>query len=155
MRHFIMVNEAGVYVKDGDFFVQQGGLKEPWGKNWKEIDADGLNHARMIGEAMRARSEYTKVPEPEPQPHRCELVQFLENVGEEVQNARDKFPGRELTMTALTEEVGELARALMDESRQRVYNEAVQVAAMAARVVLDGDSGADARRQRKQLDSVP
>lgn len=155
MKHFIMVNAAGVYVKDGDLFVQQGGLKDPWGKNWKEIDADGLNHARMIGEGMRQRGEFTKAPEPEPQPHKCELVQFLENVGEEIQNARDKFPGRELTMTALQEEVGELARALMDESRQRVYNEAVQVAAMAARVTLDGDSSVDARRLRQNLDSVP
>lgn len=42
-------------------------------------------------------------------------------------------------MTALTEEVGELAKALLDESDQRVYEEAVQVAVMALRVATEGD----------------
>lgn len=42
-------------------------------------------------------------------------------------------------MTALTEEVGELAKALLDEGWSRVQAEAIQVACMAARVAIEGD----------------
>lgn len=42
-------------------------------------------------------------------------------------------------MCALTEEVGEVAKALLDESPDRVYEEAVQVAVMAMRLATEGD----------------
>lgn len=41
-----------VYVKDGDYFIQQGGLKEEWGKNWIRVYANSIDHARGIGEQM-------------------------------------------------------------------------------------------------------
>lgn len=72
----------------------------------------------------------------------------------ELQRARAKFPGDNVTMLALMEEVGELAKATFEESRDRVRKEAVQVATMAMRVVLDGDATLEEWRQRKGLDPL-
>ena len=68
---------------------------------------------------------------------------FLLNVEQETLLAIKKFPEPWGLMTALTEEVGELAKALMDESSDRVWKEAVQVAAMALRVAVEGDPSLD------------
>lgn len=64
---------------------------------------------------------------------------FLEAVWDEVRRARAKFTSSSGAMCALTEEVGELAKAVLDEPWANVRAEAVQVAAMALRVALDGD----------------
>lgn len=77
------------------------------------------------------------------------IDQFLAEVRAEIARARAKFPGNSLQMVALTEEVGELAKALLDEPDENVRREAVQVAAMAARVALDGDASVVAHRARK------
>lgn len=61
----------------------------------------------------------------------------------ELERARKKFPGAALTMVALTEEVGELAKALLDESPERIVEEAIQVAVMAQRVATEGDRSVD------------
>lgn len=71
---------------------------------------------------------------------------FLHAVGIEVQRARAKFPGPNLNLAALTEEVGELAQALLQirEGKSNdwghVVSEAVQVAAMAMRGATEGDA---------------
>lgn len=70
---------------------------------------------------------------------------FLQDVMKELTRARAKFPGNTLQMMALSEEVGELAQALIDhrmgkQTARDVYAEAVQVAAMAVRVAVDGDN---------------
>lgn len=45
----IHVNSGGAtFVKDYDFFVSQGGLKQPWGKAWKVVEADSLAKARAV-----------------------------------------------------------------------------------------------------------
>lgn len=45
----ILVGPSGsTFVQVYSFFVSQGGLTEKWGRAWKIIEADGLNHARMI-----------------------------------------------------------------------------------------------------------
>lgn len=63
----------------------------------------------------------------------------------ELGRARAKFPGSARTFKALTEEVGELAKALLDvkagdaQSNRNVYYEAVQVATMAIRMMEEGE----------------
>jgi hypothetical protein len=71
---------------------------------------------------------------------------FLTAVKAEVIRARTLFPSPNLLMAALTEEVGELAKACLDvrtgkgkAKPQDIYTEAVQVAAMACRLATEGD----------------
>lgn len=71
-------------------------------------------------------------------------ARFLSDVALEAASAKDKFPGARNQLAALTEEVGELATALLERQRGEasdadVFTEAVQVAAMALRVALEGD----------------
>lgn len=35
-------------VKEADYFIEQGGLTEPWGDTWIPVVADGINHARLL-----------------------------------------------------------------------------------------------------------
>ena len=72
----------------------------------------------------------------------------------ELQHARDKFPGPNVTALALMEGVGELATALFSESLERVRKEAIQVAVMAIRCILDGDQTLDDWRASKGLDPL-
>ena len=70
---------------------------------------------------------------------------FIEAVAAEVVKARAKWPGNRVQLAALTEEVGELAQALLQHDYEggaaaKVWKEAVQVAAMAVRVATEGDS---------------
>ena len=76
---------------------------------------------------------------------------FLEDVRAELRRAREKFPGDRITLIALAEEFGELSKALLDETANRVYKEAVQTAVMAARVAIDGDSSVDDWREVRGL----
>ena len=75
----------------------------------------------------------------------------LEMIEGELRKARDKFPKTRHVMNALTEEVGELAQALLDQEyeqgkgrddllNEQVRKEAVQVAAMAIRILEEGDT---------------
>lgn len=63
---------------------------------------------------------------------------FLREVEEEVARARAKFPGNAHQYAALAEEVGEVARALLEGS-DNLREECVQVAAMAMRLAEEGD----------------
>lgn len=59
----------------------------------------------------------------------------------EVLNARTKFPGNKHLLAALTEEVGELAQAMLqDRPHDEIEREAIQVAAVAVRIIEEGDS---------------
>lgn len=70
---------------------------------------------------------------------------FIEDVEREVRRAMKKFPQPNPTIAALAEEVGELSKAMLHirEGKHndwwRVYDEAVQVAAMACRAAIEGD----------------
>lgn len=65
----------------------------------------------------------------------------LSLVEEEVRRSRQKFPGNEHMLAALVEEVGEVARALLESKpRSDVVSEAVQVAATAVRLIEEGDA---------------
>jgi NTP pyrophosphatase (non-canonical NTP hydrolase) len=59
----------------------------------------------------------------------------------EVTAARAKFPGNRHLLAALTEEVGELAQAMLQkQSRERIQKEALQVACVALRILEEGDA---------------
>lgn len=66
-------------------------------------------------------------------------VDFVALVLNEVEFARRKFPSNKVLFAALVEEVGEVAKALQDETRERLISELVQVAAMALRLAVEGD----------------
>jgi hypothetical protein len=80
--------------------------------------------------------------------------QLATDILAELVRARAKFPGKNVTFAALVEEVGELATAIFEESAERVRKEAVQVAVMAMRVVLDGDHAYEPWRWEKGLDPL-
>lgn len=80
---------------------------------------------------------------------------FIADVFDEINRAIAKFPEPNANMTALTEEVGELAQALMDKPRSEVWKEAVQVACMAARVAVQGDPTLDPIREKRGADNIP
>jgi hypothetical protein len=43
----VCVNSAGsAYVKELDFFHEQGGFRQAWGKHWVPVVANNLEHAR-------------------------------------------------------------------------------------------------------------
>lgn len=79
---------------------------------------------------------------------------FLDQVREELIHARSKFPGDRIMTLAMAEEFGELVKAVLDEHSSAVRKEAVQTAAMAARVVLDGDASVNEWRAAKGLDPL-
>ncbi|WP_312218889.1 hypothetical protein [Brevundimonas sp.] len=79
---------------------------------------------------------------------------FLDQVRAELARARSKFPGDRIMTLAMAEEFGELVKAVLDEPSSDVRKEAVQTAAMAARVVLDGDASVNDWRAAKGLDPL-
>lgn len=69
---------------------------------------------------------------------------FIQAVLDEVERARTKFPDNKHLMTALTEEVGEAAMALLDNHHkgkpaEDVRDELKQVACVALRLATEGD----------------
>lgn len=79
---------------------------------------------------------------------------FLDEVRAELIRARAKFPGDRIMTLAMSEEAGELVKAVLDEPAANVRKEAVQTATMAARIVLDGDSSVNEWRAAKGLDPL-
>lgn len=47
--YYIHVTESNVGTKDGEFFVEQGGTREEWGKNWERVEAASMYDARNEG----------------------------------------------------------------------------------------------------------
>ena len=71
----------------------------------------------------------------------CALPSTLDLIDSELDRARTKFPGNTHLTHALTEEVGELAKAqLQRRPRSEVVAEAVQVACLAIRIIEEGDA---------------
>lgn len=79
---------------------------------------------------------------------------LINDILKELVRARIKFPGKNATFAALVEEVGEVATALMEEPASNVRKEALQVAVMAIRLILDGDQTMDSWRDYKNLDKL-
>lgn len=76
---------------------------------------------------------------------------FLERLLEENRRARKKFPSNEKLQCALSEEVGELAKALFEEPFENVYAEAVQVASVAMRIAVEGDASLGRNPEEERL----
>ena len=49
-KYYVHFNGAVWFVKEAEFFESKGGLTEPWGKAWKPIYADSIEHARLKAE---------------------------------------------------------------------------------------------------------
>jgi hypothetical protein len=64
----------------------------------------------------------------------------LIQIAEEVIRAREKFPGNRFLLAALVEEVGELAEAIGNKDPISIGVEAVQVCAVAVRIIEEGDA---------------
>lgn len=79
------------------------------------------------------------------------LDTFVANVRAEAIRARKLFPGRRIMGLALSEEFGELIKASLDESPDRVMKEAIQTACMCARFAIEGDESLDEWRTKKGL----
>jgi len=54
MKEFFAHRNCGgaVFVKDGEFFRQQGGHKDKWGEGWTPIKARNLGEARTKAEKL-------------------------------------------------------------------------------------------------------
>jgi len=116
----------------------------------KAKDREAAIAAAQADYEQRIRSALVKAPAPAESPEAVLSSDILA----ELTRARAKFPGKNVTFAALVEEVGELATATFEEGSDRVRKEAVQVAVMAMRMVLDGDHTFDAWRQEKGLDPL-
>lgn len=46
-KYYVHFNGAAWFVKEAEFFESQGGLTEAWGKGWKQIYADSIEHGRL------------------------------------------------------------------------------------------------------------
>lgn len=49
----VLVRKWGVYLKDWEFFVKQGGLVAEWGREWLTVHAENEEEARAEGERLR------------------------------------------------------------------------------------------------------
>jgi NTP pyrophosphatase (non-canonical NTP hydrolase) len=68
----------------------------------------------------------------------------LQAISAECIKARHKFPNNRLLLAALMEEVGELARALLQgKPKDEIDKEAIQVASVAVRIIEEGDATFD------------
>lgn len=45
-QFYVHFNGASWFVKEGEFFKEQGGLTEKWGNAWRPIWATSIEHAR-------------------------------------------------------------------------------------------------------------
>ncbi len=63
--YMVSVNCVGsVYVKDLDFFHEQGGFREPWGKHWEPVVANNIEHARERGCKLPGARSYEQQAKP-------------------------------------------------------------------------------------------
>ena len=70
-----------------------------------------------------------------------EVDAFFDDVRLEHAHAVTKYPTPNKNLAALVEEVGEVARALLENKpREQLYNECVQVATMAVRIAMEAES---------------
>lgn len=112
---------------------------------WDPVDkyvAAGGNLSELVSEAadqMCAFAESIVNPILEAHIGNPQLARFSAEFIAEVHRARKKFPSNEHLTCALMEEVGEVAKALL-EGTDNLREECVQAACVAARIALEGDA---------------
>lgn len=72
------------------------------------------------------------------------MKSWIDDVNAELERARKKFPNPDFLVTAFSEESGELVKSVLDHmfgksTKDEVYAEAIQVIAMAVRIIEEGD----------------
>lgn len=72
------------------------------------------------------------------------MKSWIDDVNAELERARKKFPKPDFLLTAFSEESGELVKSVLDNmfgksTESDVYSEAIQVIAMAVRLIEEGD----------------
>lgn len=82
-----------------------------------------------------------------------EIDKTLDEIYQETIRGIENFPDPSGLLAALVEEVGELARAMMSEPVERIRAEAIQVAALALRIVADGDPTLNGIRAKNNADN--
>ncbi len=50
--YMVLIQPFGVYVKERSFFLEQGGRRDNWGKNWRRVRARSIEAARNKGKKM-------------------------------------------------------------------------------------------------------
>ena len=50
--YYVSIQSWAVYVKEGAFFIDKGGLRSEWGRNWMPIEANSIEHARQLGKEL-------------------------------------------------------------------------------------------------------
>ena len=53
VTHYVLIKPWSVYVKTANYFIEQGGLKNNWGKNWIGVEANSIAHARELGQKIK------------------------------------------------------------------------------------------------------
>lgn len=85
-------------------------------------------------------------------PSEYSALEFMGQAVREFNRARELFPENNVNLIALMEEVGELAKAMLEEPADNVWKEAVQVAAVAMRCAIEGDVSTVSARKSNQVD---
>ena len=76
---------------------------------------------------------------------------FVNDILDEVQRARKKFPSALNLNVALMEEMGEFANAQLTQDASSVYKEGIQVIAVVFRILSEGDKSLDTSPESRQL----
>jgi len=76
---------------------------------------------------------------------------FLGKVRERLEKAREKYPSPNAMSLGILEEAGEVGKALVKESPERVYDECIDLAVMAMRLAEEGDPHSDVFRKSRGL----
>jgi len=79
---------------------------------------------------------------------------FIDQLRIELARARAKFPDPYGMLAAMTEEVGEVAKAMLEEEPERVRAEAIQVAVTAIRIAVEGDRSLNPFREKAGLELI-
>ena len=133
--------------------TEEWGMKhDPHAGGYYVVYEDGYT---SFSPAKAFEEGYTLIEGPADDPiQREDDNAFLGAVRREAVKARAKSPSSTLSMTALMEEVGELANALLTKPAREVRAEAVQVACMAMRIATEGDNTLEPYRAQQGLDRL-